>query len=153
MNVFQKCLRRQMGNNRYFGYAKTCRKNFSDSNFSQLALDSKPIFDDMYEQLKAENKAGITERMKDLVDTLTVAFRITKYFTLVLAAYLLGNVVLLALDLNYYVTCVSIVLMGICFLYKLIEFVSNKYCVMDAYLFMIYKSVLEKLAKELSCNV
>lgn len=150
MNVFQKCLRRQMGNSRYFGYAKTCRKNFSDSNFSQLALDSKPIFDDMYEQLKAENKAGITERMKDLVDTLTVAFRITKYFTFVLAAYLLGNVVLLALDLNYYVTCVSVVLMGICFLYKLIEFVSNKYCVMDAYLFMIYKSVLEKLAKELS---
>ena len=36
--------------------------------------------------------------------------------------------------------------MGICFLYKLVEFVSNKYCVLDAYLFMIYKSVLEKLA-------
>jgi hypothetical protein len=141
-----------MGNNRYSGYAKTCRRNFSDSNFSQLALSSKPIFDDMYEQLKAENKAGITERMTDLLDTLKAAFRITKYFTLVFAAYLLANVVLLSLDLNYYVTCVSIVLMGICFLYKLIEFVSNKYCVMDAYLFMIYKSVLEKLAKELSCN-
>lgn len=149
MNVFQKCLRRQMGSKKYFGYAEVCRKNFEKSNISQLAMDSKPIFDDMYEQLKEENRAGIAERMKDLVETLTVAFRITKYFAFVLITYLAANLVLLALDLNYYVTCVSIALMGICFLYKLVEFVSNKYCVLDAYLFMIYKSVLEKLAKDL----
>ncbi len=148
MNVFQKCLRRQMGNNRYSGYVDACRKDFSGSNFSRLALDSKPIFNDMYEKLKEENKSGVTEKMSDLDDTLTAAFRITKYFTFVLFFYLLGNIVLLALNLDYYVTCISIVLMGICFLYKLVEFVSNKYCVMDAYLFMIYKSVLEKRVKE-----
>lgn len=149
MNVFQKCLRRQMGSSRYFDYAEACRKNFEKNNLSQLTVDSKPIFDDMYNQLKEENKTGIAERMKDLMETLTVAFRITKYFALVFVTYLAANIVLLALELNYYVTCVSIALMGICFLYKLVEFVSNKYCVMDAYLFMIYKSVLEKLAKEL----
>lgn len=147
MNVFQKCLRRQMGSSRYFGYIEACRRDFEKSNFSRLAMDSKPIFDDMYNQLKEENKEGITERMKDLADTLSVAFRITRYFAFVLVAYLAANIVLLALDLNYYVTCVSIGLMGICFLYKLVEFVSNKYCVMDAYLFMIYKSVLEKLVQ------
>lgn len=149
MNVFQKCLRRQMGNSRYADYANACRKNFEKNNLSQLTADSKPIFDDMYNQLKEENKAGIAERMKDLVETLKVAFRITKYFALVFTTYIAANIVLLALELNYYVTCVSIALMGICFLYKLVEFVSNKYCVMDAYLFMIYKSVLEKLAKDL----
>lgn len=149
MNVFQKCLRRQMGNKKYFGYAEVCRRNFEKSNLSQLAMDSKPIFDDMYEQLKEENKAGIAERMKDLVETLTVAFRITKYFIFVFLTYLAANVLLLSMNLNYYVTCVSIVLMGICFLYKLVEFVSTKYCILDAYLFMIYKSVLEKVAKEL----
>jgi len=141
-----------MGNNRYTGYVDTCRKNFSNANVSQLALGSKPIFDDMYEQLKEENKAGISERMRDMADTVTTAFRITRYFAFVLITYLLGNVVLLMLNLNYYVTCVSVSLMGICFLYKLVEFVSNKYCVLDAYLFMIYKSVLEKLSKEVSCN-
>lgn len=148
MNVFQRCLRRQMGNSRYAEYVQTCRNSFSTSNISHLAADSKPIFDDMYNRLKEENKAKIAERMTDLVETLTTAFRITRYFAVVLGAYLLANIVLLSLELNYYVTCVSIVLMGICFLYKLIEFVSNKYCVLDAYLFMIYKSVLEKLAKD-----
>lgn len=149
MNVFQKYLRRQMGSRQYHGYIETCRKNFEKNNLSGLAMDSKPIFDAMYSQLKEENKSGIAERMRDMVDTLTVAFRITKYFVFVLITYLLANVWILLLDLNYYVTCVSIALMGVCFLYKLIEFVSNKYCVMDAYLFMIYKSVLEKLAKDL----
>ena len=152
MNVFQKCLRRQMGNNRYTDYVDTCRKNFSNANVSQLASGSKPIFDDMYELLKEENKAGISERMRDMADTVAIAFRITRYFAFVLITYLLGNIVLLTLNLNYYVTCVSVLLMGICFLYKLVEFVSNKYCVLDAYLFMIYKSVLEKLSKEVSCN-
>lgn len=148
MNVFQKCLRRQMGNSRYFSYAEACRKNFENSSLSQLSADSKPIFDDMYNRLKEENKAGIAERMKDMMETLAAAFRITKYFACVFMAYLAGNIALLVLELDYYVTCVSIALMGICFLYKLVEFLSNKYCVMDAYLFMIYKSVLEKLAKE-----
>ena len=149
MNVFQKCLRRQMGSSKYFGYMTVCRKTFEKSNFSRLAMDSKPIFDDMYNYLKAENRAGIAERMRDLTETLKDAFRITKYFVLVLVTYLAANIVMLALNLDYYVTCVSIVLMGICFLYKLVEFLSNKYCVMDAYLFMIYKSVLEKLVKEM----
>lgn len=149
MNVFQKYLRKQMGNVKYLGYAEACRKNFTKDNISQLSQYSKPIFDDMYEQLKEENEAGITERMRELLETLAVAFRITKYFVYVPFAYLLANIVLLALDLNYYVTCVSIVLMGICFICKLIEFVSNKYCILDAYLFMIYKSVLEKRAREI----
>lgn len=152
MNVFQKCLRRQMGNGKYGKYIELCRKDFSQNSVSKVAMDSKPIFDDMYEEISKESSAGISERMKDLLDTLTTAFRITKQFVFVFIVYLLGNLVLLALELNYYVTCVSILLMGICFLYKLIEFLSNKYCVMDAYLFMIYKSVLEKKAKDISAN-
>ncbi|MCD7824676.1 MAG: hypothetical protein LUH14_01690 [Clostridiaceae bacterium] len=149
MNVFQKCLRRHMGNGRYFEYVELCRESMVKNNLPKLASESKPIFNEMYEQLKGENQAGIAERMRDLVDTLTVAFRITRYFVFVILAYILANIVLLGLDLNYYVTCVSILLLGIAFIYKLIEFLSNKFCVLDAYLFMIYKSVLEKKAKEI----
>lgn len=64
--------------------------------------------------------------------------------------YLAANLVLLVLNLDYYVTCVSIILIGVCFLYKLVEFVNNKHCVLDAYLFAIYKLVLQKIAKDLS---
>lgn len=137
-----------MGDGKYDSYVKTCRSNFSSKGFSQFGQNSKPIYDDMYEILKKENEADITERLRDMLSTLKTAFRITRYFALVFVTYVCANLALIVMDLDYQVTCVSIVLMGICFLYKLIEFLSNKYCVMDAYLFMIYKSVLEKIAKE-----
>ena len=148
MNVFKKCLRRQMGIGKYDSYIETCRNHFSKEGVARFAQNSKPIFDDMYELLKKENEEKISERLSDMLITLKTAFRITRYFALVFLAYIAGNIALITLELNYEVTCISIVLMGICFLYKLIEFVSNKYCVLDAYLFMIYKSALEKVAKE-----
>lgn len=150
MNVFRKCLKRQMGIGKYDSYMKICRKGFSGEGVAQFAKNSKPIYDDMYELLKRENEIAISERLSDILSTLKTAFRITRYFVLVFLAYILGNIVLISLELDYHVTCISLLLMGICFLYKLVEFVSNKYCVMDAYLFMIYKSVLEKIAKESS---
>jgi len=148
MNVFRKCLKRQMGIGKYYAYMETCRRGFSKEGVAQFARNSKPIYDDMYEQLKRENEMDISERLSDMLSTLKTAFRITRYFVLVFLAYIAGNIALITLELDYRVTCVSIMLMGLCFLYKLVEFVCNKYCVMDAYLFMIYKSVLEKIAKE-----
>lgn len=150
MNVFQKYLRRQVGNRKYSGYVEICRRDFEKNDISHLRLDSKPIFDDMYEFLKEENADSLKERMTELIDTMMVASRITRQFAFVMLTYLAANFVLLVLNLNYYVTCVSIVLIGVCFLYKLVEFVNNKHCVLDAYLFAIYKLVLQKIAKELS---
>lgn len=148
MNVFRKCMERQMGIGKYHKYIETCRSSFSKEGVVQFAHNSKPIYDDMYELLKRENEVDITERLSDMLSTLKAAFRITRYFALVFIAYIAGNIALISMELDYRVTCVSILLMGICFLYKLVEFVCNKYCVLDAYLFMIYKSVLEKIAKE-----
>lgn len=149
MNVFQKYLRRQVGNRKYSGYVEICRRNFERNDISHLTVDSKPIFDDMYELLKKENEDRLKERMKELIDTMMVASRITRQFASVILTYVIANLVLLVLDLDYYVTCASILMMGICFLYKLVEFVNNRHCVLDAYLFTIYKLALQKIAKEL----
>lgn len=100
----------------------------------------------MYEILHRKSEEYIDERVQSLTDVLFTAVQIGKKFGTVLAFYIAANILLLALGLDYYVTCISLALMGVCFIYKLIEFLSNKYCFIDAYLIMIYKSVLEKLA-------
>lgn len=150
MNVFQKCLRRQMGSQTYIKYYEKCQEKFSTKSVSQLVSDDQQIYEDIYETLKRDNQEGIEEKKQDMLDTLVIAARITKYFVFVLLAYALGNIALLALNLDYYVTCVSILLMGVSFIYKLIEYVSNKYCVLDVYLFMVYRTVLEKRAQEVA---
>ena len=150
MNVFQKCLRRQMSNQVYHSFYKKCAEKFSQSNLSQLNTNDGHLHDALYECIKKDDFEGLEEKKRDISETLRTAVRITKYFGLVILAYLFGNIILLALDLDYYVTCVSILLMGICFIYKLIEYISNKYCVLDVYLFMLYRSVIDKRTNDIA---
>ncbi len=139
-----------MGNRQYDRCVETVRSSLVKDRSRKLPEYTKNIFDDMYRQLEEENQAAIVARMEDLADTVKVAFRITEYFALVFITYVVANIVLLGLNLNYYVTCAGILLMGAAFIFKLIEFVANKYgSLMDTYLFMIYKEVLEKKAKEM----
>ncbi len=146
MNVFRKCLKRQFGKTKYMSYVEMCEKEVLMSTSVKGKIEGKEIFKDMYDQLRVESTKDIEEREKFLAETLYLAFQIGRKFSAVFIFYVLANIVVLALQLNYAVTCISIALMGACFIYKLVEFLSNKYCFVDAYLIMIYKAVLDKLS-------
>ena len=125
---------------------RICEEEMEQKEEKPSRLEDKEIYKDMYEILHRKSEEYIDERVQSLTDVLFTAVQIGKKFGTVLAFYIAANILLLALGLDYYVTCISLALMGVCFIYKLIEFLSNKYCFIDAYLIMIYKSVLEKLA-------
>ena len=125
-------------------YLITCYTPNSQSELARLSYRME------WEDAFLQYLKGLEEKKRDISETLRTAVRITKYFGLVILAYLFGNIILLALDLDYYVTCVSILLMGICFIYKLIEYISNKYCVLDVYLFMLYRSVIDKRTNDIA---
>jgi hypothetical protein len=42
-------------------------------------------------------------------------------------------------------TAISIILINICFVYKIYEFISNKFCYIDAQLILLYKAVLDRI--------
>ena len=146
MNVLKKCLRKQFGKSKYMSYVRMCEEEVLKNTYSKTKMEDKKIFQDMYEQLSGKNSEYIKERNELLADVLYTALQIGRKFFSVLIFYIMANIVLLALQLDYAVTCISVTFMGICFLYKLVEFLSNKYCFIDAYLIMVYKSVLEKLS-------
>lgn len=146
MNVFRKCLRQQFGKSKYLSYVQMCEEEVLKGNSLKAKIEDKKIFQDMYEQLKGKTSEYINERSELLAETLYMALQIGRKFFSVFMFYVAANVVILALQLDYAVTCISVTLMGISFLYKLTEFLSNKYCFIDAYLIMVYKSVLEKLS-------
>ena len=107
-------------------------------------------FEDDWEQRKLGEMAdiiggGTPSTSEELSVTLYKALQIVRKFSGILFVYALANIVLLMLDLDYYVTCASIAILGAAFLYKLLEFLENKFCFIDAYLIMIYKTVLEKI--------
>ena len=90
------------------------------------------------------DKTEILRRKEELMLTLMKAFQIGQQFWFVFLFYLLANLFLILMNLNPLVTNVSLALMGACFLYKVYEFICNKFCFVDAYLVMVYKTVLEK---------
>ncbi len=146
MNVFKKCLKKQFGKEGYNLYIEMCEEEIFHNGPTSDRIEEKEVFKSMYQELSVKSEEYIREKTEYLTSTLYKAFQIGKSFTSVFLFYMVANVVILSLELNYFVTCISITLMGVCFIYKLIEYLVNRYCFEDAYLIMIYKSVLEKLA-------
>ena len=145
MNVFKKCLRKECGKKGYEHYVDLFNEEVKNYANIKNDIESKKIYKDMYEVLSKDPKKVTTEKLENLSCTLYKALQIARKFTGVLSAYVAGNIVLLALNLDYYVTCISVAFLGAAFLYKLLEFLENKFCFIDAYLIMIYKTVLEKI--------
>lgn len=146
MNVFRKCLCRELGDEAYRHYVEVCEKEFQKPKGLQKKIEEQVVYKEMLLQLCKRSQTEISLSGERLVSTLYSAFLIGKRFLSVTVFYAIANLVVLLLELDYTVTCVAVAMMGVCFLYKLVEFLSNKYCFMDAYLIMVYKSVLEKLA-------
>lgn len=144
-NVFQKCLRKDFGEHEYLQYVQMCREELRGQSVDRMSYENKPVYQHMYQILKQETPEKLTGRAERLLDTMHRAFQIGRQFFSVIIFYVFANIILIGLDLDYVVTCISLSLIGACFLYKLVEFLTNKYCFIDAYLVMVYKAVLEKL--------
>lgn len=149
-NVFRKCLCGAFGEQEYFKYVKMCRDELVGQNPAKMSFKNKPVYQNMYHLLCQENQDKLEKRAEKLMDTMYRAFQIGRRFGSVIICYVVANFILIGLSLDYMVTCVSLSLLGICFLYKLVEFLTNKYCFVDAYLVMVYKAVLEKLYQPLA---
>ena len=145
MNVFKKCLRKEFGKKGYERYVRLFNEELKNHDDIKVDIENKKIYKDMYEILSKDSETVIKEKLENLSVTLYNALQIIRKFSGILFVYALANIVLLMLELDYYVTCASIAILGAAFLYKLLEFLENKFCFIDAYLIMIYKAVLEKI--------
>ena len=107
--------------------------------------DSQTIYNDMYEKLKYRDYRAITKMHNRLNDTMLLAFRISKNFFLAFLFYLAASIFLIAKDLQPQFTIIALALMSACFIYKSYEFVSNKFCYIDAQIVLVYKAVLDRI--------
>jgi hypothetical protein len=99
----------------------------------------------MYEKLKNRDFKSIYKMHNRLNDTMLLAFRISKNFFFAFLFYLLATVYLLLRSMSPELTAISIILINICFVYKIYEFISNKFCYIDAQLILLYKAVLDRI--------
>lgn len=148
MNVFRKRLRAEFGKKVYRHFVSLCREEIDQKKRrdpeAQMKANEKVVYSEMCQQIQSLTKEEIEKKKERLAGTLMDAFRIARQFSFVFIFYVLASVILVAMGLDARVTNVSLALMGICFLYKVYEFVCNRFCFVDAYLMMLYKTALEQ---------
>ncbi|MHB8129073.1 MAG: hypothetical protein ACYDEX_08760 [Mobilitalea sp.] len=139
-NVFKKLISKELGEmnyHRYFSYVK--------KNVETKKSDSQTLYNDMYEKLKYRDLRAITKMHSRLNDTMLLAFRISKNFFFAFLFYLSSSIFLIAKALRPELILVALILMNLSFVYKTYEFVSNKFCYIDAQIVLIYKAVLDRI--------
>jgi uncharacterized membrane protein SirB2 len=139
-NVFKKLISKEMGEVNYHRYFSFLKKNME----TRLS-DSQMIYNDMYEKLKYRDLRSITKMHNRLNDTMLLAFRISRNFFFAFVVYLSASIFLIAKALQPEVTIIALILMNICFVYKTYEFISNKFCYIDAQIILVYKAVLDRI--------
>lgn len=141
-NVFKKLISKELGEVNYRRYFTFVKKNIETKSG-----DSQAIYNDMYEKLKYRDFKSIAKMHNRLNDTMLLAFRISRNFFLSFIVYLAASIFLIAKDLRPELTITALVLMNICFIYKTYEFISNKFCYIDAQIVLVYKAVLDKIIR------
>ncbi len=139
-NVFKKLIRKELGEINYHRYSSFIKKNV-DSRTN----DSQTIFNDMYEKLSSRDLKAISKMHNRLNDTMLLAFRISKNFLFAFLVYILASVYLIFRAMSPELTAISLVLINISFTYKAYEFISNKFCYIDAQIVLVYKAVLDRI--------
>ena len=99
----------------------------------------------MYLRLKDKDLESLNKMMKSLSDAMFYVLRISKTFKITVGVYILGILLLLLLGVGFWIGFASIAVMTVAFVYKVYEFIVNKYCFIDAHIVIIYKSVLDRL--------
>ena len=139
-NVFKKLISKEMGEVNYHRYFSFLKKNMEAKK-----VDSQALYNDMYEKLKYRDLKSITKMHSRLNDTMLLAFRISKNFFFAFIVYLAATVFLVTKDLQPQLTLFSMISMNVCFVYKIYEFIVNKFCYIDAQIVLIYKAVLDRI--------
>lgn len=139
-NVFKKLISKELGEANYHRYFSFVKKNMD-----QKVANSQSLYNDIYEKLKYRDLRAITKMHSRLNDTMLLAFRISKNFFLAFIFYLSASIFLIAKELRPEFTIVALTLMSMCFVYKTYEFVTNKFCYIDAQIVLVYKAVLDRI--------
>lgn len=139
-SVFKKLISKEFGENKYNKYFFVCQRSLENKS-----LDSKEIYNDIYDSLKILDRNAIKKMQDRLNDALFLAVRISKTYFFSFLFYLGAAFFLITKDINPIITISSIILMSVCFIAKTYEFLINKYCFIDAHIVLVYKTVLERI--------
>ncbi len=137
---FQKLIRKVFGRKAYVKYA-----TFVRNNIRRRTEESRTVYNEIYKGLEGISPDILKAMHEQLTEVMIDVVRIGKNFYLAAVTCIAAIAFLLIMSLDYPVTVISVTLISTVFLYKLYEFLVNKFCYVDARIILVYKTALENL--------
>ncbi len=140
-NVFKQLVRKEFGSRNYERY---CKYIYGEQD--QNTRENKMVFEEMYAALKDKDAHVLQEKRKRLDSAILQAFWICRHYSLAAGATTFTILLILLLTPAIEILVIAVGSVLAAFLAKTCEYISNKYCYVDARIILIYKSVLDQLS-------
>ncbi|MDE7297850.1 MAG: hypothetical protein K2N94_03335 [Lachnospiraceae bacterium] len=139
-NVFKKLMRKEFGEGAYERY---CGYIYGEQE--SRVQENRMIFEEMYLALKDKDMRVLQGKKEQLDRAILQAFVICRNYWFAAAAALLTALLVCLLIPGTWLLYLLLMADAAGFAAKTGEYISNKYCYVDARIILIYKSVLDKL--------
>lgn len=136
-SVLGKLLEQEFGRERYHIYTEKLNKR-----------ESMDIFCDIYGSLREQPQEELNQALCKLLECIQSSIRISKNFLYISIGYLVTVAVLIFMHAAWFLVFPAVTAVTVCYLYKFIEFMRNRYCDKDVRIVLIYKIALFHLLEE-----
>ncbi len=136
-SVLGKLIQKEFGRSKY--------KMYCDKLKQKECMD---IFCDIYFDLVKMSEEKRSDKLVHLLKTVQLSVKISQIFLYITAAYTMATIVLVSMSLTVEYKMGAILLLTVAYLYKLMEYVKNRYCSQDVRLVLIYKTALFHLLSD-----
>jgi hypothetical protein len=136
-SVLGKLICRELGREKYRVYFESLEDR-----------DTTEVFCDIYLELREKDDEMLNQMLVRLLETVHASVRINRRFFFILGIYILTMAMIFFLIPMNVIMFMSMIMATCCLIYKVIEFLSNRYCDKDIRMVLIYKSVLFHLMQD-----
>lgn len=132
---------------------KLIQKEFGRSKYKLYCdkLDEKEcmdIFCDIYFDLNRSSEEYLSDRLLNLLRTVQLSVKISQIFFYITAGFVAGVLILSLMPAMVEIKVAALGLLMVLYLFKLAEYVANRYCDRDVRLVLIYKTALFHLLSD-----
>ncbi len=161
LNVFQKLIQNEFGKSSYYKFSLLSNKYYENKYLNDInhAKDEKdynekvqqynswliPIYEDIIGKIRERDKESIDKMRNSLYETVQLGIQIRENFIPGMLFFLSAVLLVYIQNPKTIITWGGILLMSLCFVYKTVEYLINKYCLVDRKIIMIYKLALDTI--------
>ncbi len=138
-SVLGKFIQRKFGKKSYARYRDKLKKK-----------ESLEIFCEIYNVLRHESPDELGEALQDLLKSVQISVTISRRFFYVTVSFLVTILALSIMELSEYMLLGTAGVATIFYIYKVVEYICNRYCYSDVRIMLLYKIALFHLLEESS---